>query len=225
VATGNAPFNGSTNWGDSVLELSRDGRRLLQNWTPGNQAQLNANDGDVGSTAPALLPEVNGLALAVQGGKDGILRLLNLGRLDGRGGAGPRLDGELQKIASPGSDQVLTAPVVWSHRGRRYVFVADGSGTSAYVLSGRPARLQAAWQSKAAGTSPVLAGGLLYAFDPGGSLNVFAPITGRRLISLSAGSGHWNSPIVTGGRIILPVGNANDHATSGVIDFFHLPGR
>src|SRR5205807_6856143 len=31
VATGNAPFNGTTNWGDSVLELSPDGQHLLHN--------------------------------------------------------------------------------------------------------------------------------------------------------------------------------------------------
>jgi len=56
VATGNAPFNGSTNWGDSVLELAPDASRLLQNWTPRNQAQLNSSDSDLGSTAPAILP-------------------------------------------------------------------------------------------------------------------------------------------------------------------------
>ncbi len=226
VATGNAPFNGSTDWGDSVLELSRDGRRLLHNWTPSNQAQLNGGDGDLGSTAPALLPETNGLRLAVQGGKDGILRLLNLGRLDGTaGGPGPRLGGELQQIPAPGSTDVFTAPVVWSHGGRSYVFVADGAGTTAYLLSGSTPRLHVAWRSTAAGTSPVLAGGLLYVFDPAGSLNVFQPTSGRRLISLPAAPGHWNSPIVTGGRVIVPVGNANDHATSGVIDVYHLPGR
>ena len=83
VTTGNAPFNGSTNWGDSVLELSANGRALLHNWTPANQAQLNAQDGDLGSTSPAVLPEFHGFRLAVQGGKDGVLRLLNLNRLDG----------------------------------------------------------------------------------------------------------------------------------------------
>src|SRR6202012_2350375 len=83
VATGNAPFNGSTDWGDSVLELSPDGRALLHNWTPANEAQLNAQDGDLGSTSPAVLPKFHGFRLAVQGGKDGILRLLNLNRLDG----------------------------------------------------------------------------------------------------------------------------------------------
>jgi outer membrane protein assembly factor BamB len=226
VATGNAPFDGSTDWGDSVLELSRDGHRLLHNWTPTDQAQLNASDGDLGSTSPALLPKVDGLALAVQGGKDGILRLLDLDRLDGTpGGAGSRLGGELQRIPAPGSADVFTAPVVWSQGGRPYVFVADGAGTAAYVLSGSTPRLHVAWQSTAGGTSPVLAGGLLYVFNPAGSLNVYEPTSGRELISLPAAPGHWNSPIVTGGRVIVPVGDANDHSTTGIIDIYHLPGR
>ena len=226
IATGNAPFNGSTDWGDSVLELSRDGRRLLHNWTPANQAQLNAGDADLGSTAPAILPEVHGLRLAVQGGKDGMLRLLDLDRLNGTpGGAGPRLGGELQQIPAPGPTDVFTAPAVWSHDGRTYVFVSDGAGTAAYVLGGSTPRLHLAWRSSASGTSPVLAGGLLYVFDPGGSLDVYEPTSGRELISLPAAPGHWNSPIVTGGRIILPVGDANDHATTGTIDIYHLPGH
>jgi outer membrane protein assembly factor BamB len=226
VTTGNAAFNGSTNWGDSVLELSADGRTLLHNWTPADQAQLSAQDGDLGSTSPAVLPSVHGFRLAVQGGKDGILRLLNLSRLNGTtSGAGRRLGGELQRIPTPGSGPVFTAPAVWKHRGRIYVFLGGTSGTSAYVLGGKQPRLHVAWSDSASGTSPVVAGGLLYVFDPEGSLNVYSPTTGHKLISLPAGSGHWNSPIAVGGRVILPVGNANGHATSGIVDIYHLPGH
>jgi PQQ-like domain len=228
IATGNAPFNGSTDWGDSVLELSSNGKQLLHNWTPANQAQLNSNDTDLGSTAPAVLPPFAGRRLAVQGGKAGVLDLLDLDRLDGTtGGAGPRTGGQIQELPSPGGDQVFTAPAVWSDGGRTWVFVADGSATAAYTLGGSGAapRLSVAWRSGSGGTSPVIAGGLLYVYDPGGSLDVYVPTTGRKLVSLPAGSGHWNSPIVIGGRVILPVGNANDHSTSGTLDIFHLPGR
>src|SRR5207244_4916825 len=85
VATGNARFDGKTYWGDSVLELSPEAGRLLQNWTPTDQSDLNSGDVDLGSTVPALL----GGGLAVQSGKDGKLRLLDLTRLYGKGGGGP----------------------------------------------------------------------------------------------------------------------------------------
>jgi hypothetical protein len=39
-----------------------------------------------------------------------------------------------------------------------------------------------------------------------------------------SGTGHRNSPIVIGGRIIVPEGDANDHSRSGQIEIYHLPG-
>jgi hypothetical protein len=224
VATGNGPFNGTTNWGDSVLELSPDASRLLHNWTPTNQSTLNADDLDLGSASPALLPG----GLLLQGGKGNSLNLLDLDRLDGTAGrAGPRLGGQLQTLASPGNNEVKTQPVVWRHGGRIWVFVADDSGTTGYVLSaGTHPRLSVSWQSSHPGTSPVLAGGLLYVYDElGGRLEVLSPTSGHIIDSLPAAVGHWNSPIVIGGRIVLPVGSANEHATSGEIFVWHLPGR
>jgi outer membrane protein assembly factor BamB len=228
VATGNGPFNGGTAWGDSVLELSPDAARLLHNWTPTDQASLNASDTDTGSTAPALLPAAGGRRLAVQGGKDGMLKLLDLDRLDGTtSGPAPRLGGELQRIAAPGSTQLFSEPAVWRDRGTTYVFVADGVGTAAYVLGGAAhPRLSVRWQHGTPGTSPVVAGGLLYVFDQvDGRLLIRQPASGRALAALPAPTGHWNSPIVVGGRIILPGGDANDHATTGELDIYHLPGR
>jgi outer membrane protein assembly factor BamB len=228
VATGNAPFDGHTNWGDSVLELSPDASALLHNFTPTDQAELNSNDVDLGSASPAVLPPIGGRRLAVQGGKDGHLKLLDLSRLDGTSGpAGPRLGGELQEIPTPGGDQLFTEPVVWRSGGHTWLFVADGSGTSGYEMVGGAAHPQLAvkWSQATAGTSPVLAGGLLYVFDPGGQLVVRSPTTGRLYASFPATAGHWNSPIVVGGRIILPVGNSNDHDTHGTLFIYHLPGR
>src|SRR5438067_3220803 len=65
VATGNAPWNGSTNWGDAVLRLDANATRILGNYTPANTDQLNAGDTDVGSTSPVYL----GSGLIAQGGK------------------------------------------------------------------------------------------------------------------------------------------------------------
>ena len=102
-----------------------------------------------------------------------------------------------------------------------FVLTADQGGTVAYELSGRPARLHVTWSNGTPGSSPVLAGGLLYVYDvESGGLNVYAPRSGRRVATLSAGPGHWNSPIVVDGRIALPEGDANEHQTSGVLDIW-----
>jgi hypothetical protein len=227
VSTGNGPFDGRTSWGDSVLELAPDASRLLHNWTPTNEAQLDAGDVDLGSTSPALLPPFHGRRLAVEGGKAGVLDLLDLDRLNGTtGGAGKRLGGQLAQTSAPGGAQLFTQPAVWSTGGRTYLFVADGSGTAAYQLvdAGHP-RLRQVWSDGAAGTSPVVAGGLLYVFDPGGTVNIRRPLSGALVRALPVGSGHWNSPIVTGGRIVEPTGAYGSSASSSTIDIYHLPGR
>jgi hypothetical protein len=228
TATGNGAFNGRTDWGDSALELTADASRLLHNWTPTDQAQLDQSDTDLGSTVPALVPAYHGLRLAVQGGKDGLLHLLNLARLNGTsGGAGPRLGGELSQVASPGGGQVLTMPVAARVGGRILIFVTDDSGTTAYGLTGGShPRLSTVWSHGTPGTSPVLVGGLLYAYDEqDGSLLVRTPSSGHTLRSLPVQRGHWNSPIIVGGRIIEPTGTYRSSASSSVIDIWHLPGR
>jgi hypothetical protein len=226
VATGNGPFNGRTDWGDSVLELSR-GLSLLHNFTPRDQALLDRDDLDLGSTSPALLPDPGGPPLALQGGKSGRMELLDLDRLNGTSGpAGPRTGGQLQSIASPGGAAVFAQPAVWVHGGRSYVFVADGAGTACYVL-GADRRLHRIWEDSIAGTSPVVAGGLLYVYDEvAGRLVIRDPLRPVPLYSLRAARGHWNSPIVANGLIVLPVGgSATSQPERGLLYVYHLPHR
>jgi hypothetical protein len=101
------------------------------------------------------------------------------------------------------------------------LIAADGGATQAWSLRG--GRLHSAWRVAHAGTSPVIAGGLLWVYDPGGGLRVYQPENGILDGTLPAGSGHWNSPIVTDGRVALPEGDANSHSTSGVLDIWRLP--
>jgi hypothetical protein len=72
------------------------------------------------------------------------------------------------------------------------------------------------------GTSPVVADGLLFVYDPGGGLRIYEAASGRQLARLECGSGHWNSPIVADGRIALPEGNANRHRTDGVLNIWRV---
>jgi outer membrane protein assembly factor BamB len=207
VATGNGPWNGSTDWGDSTLVLSPDASRLLRHWTPTNQNELNTTDADLGSTSPGFLENGYG----VQAGKDGKLRLLQLHRLPG---PNTRLGGELQTVPTPGGIAIFSVPAIWKGK---WVFVSDSSGTAAWQLRG--GRLHAMWSNGNGGTSPVVAGSLLYVAGSGG-IHVYVPTSGKEVTTLPGGSLHWQSPIVAGGRVVLAEGNANEHATTGILNIY-----
>ncbi|HEY7961392.1 MAG TPA: PQQ-binding-like beta-propeller repeat protein [Solirubrobacteraceae bacterium] len=219
IDTGNGPWNGATNFGDSALELTFPALRRRQAYTPVNQAQLNTSDTDLGSSAPALL----GHDRVVLAGKDGIMRVLSLSRLNGQApfSGRERLGGEVQQLPLPGGGQLFTAPAVWRAGGRTTVFVAGENGTGAYTL--HSGRLRLVWQNGSPGTSPVLAGGLLYVYDPqGGAIEVYTPRSPHPLAQLPGAPGHWNSPIVVDGHVVEPEGNANDHSLTGTLDLFSI---
>jgi PQQ-like domain len=221
VATGNAPFDGDEHWGDSVLKLSPNAERILGNWTPKNHDFMNTHDLDLGSTAPALMRSGKRW-LALQGGKDGWIRLLDVADLNGRGHACKCLRGQLQNLPERDNPSVMTTPAVWRHARRSWAFVTKSESTTAYRLSGgEHPRLHKVWRKLREGTSPVVAGGLLYVFEQiEGRIVVYRPATGKRVGTLPAGRGHWNSPIVADGRIALGVGNANAGPATGVLQIW-----
>lgn len=213
IATGNGDWNGRTDWGDAVIELSADATQMLGNYTPSNTAELNDLDRDLGSSSPVLL----GGALA-QGGKDGKIRLVGLEAL---AGTTPHQDHELQTVATPSGTDLFTQPAVWQHAGQTWMFAADNGGTAAWQLQN--GALHEQWRNGTGGTSPFLADGLLFAYAPDGGLNVYDAASGKRIATLPCGPGHWNSPIVVDGKIVLPEGDANRRAASGVLDIWSLP--
>src|SRR5579859_647961 len=214
VATGNGPWDGVTSWGDAVIRLTSDASGMRGNYTPANTAGLNSSDSDLGSTSPVVL-DANHVA---QGGKDGKIRVLGVSQMVG---VVPHKGGELQVVPTPGGADLFTAPAIWHQTSTlAWLFVADGAGTDAWRWSG--GKLTKAWGNGTAGTSPLLAGGLLWIYDPGGGLNVYQPTTGKRVATLPCGGGHWNSPIAIDGRVALPEGNANDHRARGVLDIWSL---
>jgi hypothetical protein len=83
LAIGNGTFDANTggrDYGDSLVKLStRRGLAVSDYFTPYNQAALSANDLDFGSGGVLLLPDQPGPIphLAVVGGKDGTLYVLN----------------------------------------------------------------------------------------------------------------------------------------------------
>ncbi|MGH9608201.1 MAG: PQQ-binding-like beta-propeller repeat protein [Bryobacteraceae bacterium] len=214
VASGNGPYNGKTNWSDALIELNASATRMLGNYTPSNNSYMNERDLDMGSTSPALL----GDGIVAQGGKDAKIVLLKISQI---AGTGPHQDHELQVVSTPGSDMLFSDLAVWRHNGETWVFAADKGGTEAWTFSND--KLTGKWKNGTGGTSPLVAGGLLYVYDPAGGLDVYDPASGKHIADLSCGPGHWNSPIVADGKIALPEGNANHHASSGILDIWSLP--
>lgn len=218
IVSGNGPWNGKTNWGDSIMKLNPSGQRLLDTFTPTNQADLEAQDADLGSTGPALLPAIREGSrtyhLLVQGGKGPAcgscrgtaLRLLNRDDLSGKGRPG-HLGGDLQDVQAPGGCEVLTAPAVWTNTstGEIWVFYANGCGVAGYRLS-QPSpgtfHLDRMWSVKDGGTTPVVGHGALFVAHDG-AITAYAPSTGAVLWRGSVGSIHWQYPRIVNGRLFI----------------------
>ncbi len=224
MATGNGNFlPASHDWGDTVFALSPDGSGAngnpLDTYTPADFQTLQNTDADLGSTDVAILPVPSTSSvqhLALQGGKDQLLRLLNLDNLSGQGGTG-HTGGEIgAPIPVPQGGLILTQPAVWTNPAdsSTWVFVATSNGLSALklVVSGGTPSLSLVWQNTSGGTSPIVAGGVLY-YAQSGLIRAVDPLTGAILWSSTQISGiHWESPIVDNGA--LYVTDESSHLTA-----------
>jgi len=235
IMTGNGPFDaGALNWGDSLLALNPDGSGAgnglpMDSYTPDTYANLQGHDADFGSASIAILPAPPGTAAAYQhiamaGGKDGCVRLVNLADLGGVGG-------EIQKFDFAGggsctngsnSSDIKPQPAVWVNPSDHstWVYIATYShGFAAYKVAldsdGKPSLVKQ-WPTNgtaSSGTSPVVANGVIY-YMSGSKLRALDAVTGDT--KLTAGSWttvsylgqHWQSPIIVNGRIYL-FDNAN----------------
>jgi outer membrane protein assembly factor BamB len=215
IATGNGEWNGTVHWGDSLIEINASATRMLGNYTPSDTAQLDARDLDLGSSSPVLLNHV----FIAQGGKDGKIRLLSRATI---AGDDPHKGTELETVSTPSGGELLAQPAVWDNDRQTWMFAADSGGTAAWeIVNGG---LEEKWKNANGGTSPFEAGGLLFVYATGGGLFVYEATSGKHLVTLPCGPGHWNSPIVLQDEIILPEGNANDYSASGILDIWSLPG-
>lgn len=204
VATGNGTFDankGGHNYGDTMLALSADGSHLLDYYTPSNYQALQDADLDIGSTAPLMLPSERGSKtplMAVQGGKDSVVDLVDRRRLGGVGG-------ELQALHVPGA-VLFSAPAVWQDaKTGTWVYLGTNSNVTALHLTTNArgaSRLSIAWTAQGQGTSPVVVNGMVVVAGSG-DLRVLDARTGRLLWTStssraggSIGSIHWESPIV-----------------------------
>lgn len=206
VATGNGPFTANHSehdYGDSVLSLSVDGTKLEDYYTPTDYDDLEAGDTDLGSTAPVMLPRQAASRtplLALQGGKDGMLRLLNREHLGGVGG-------EVSQF-SLGSGLYSAPAVARDRAGRTWVYVGTDAGVTALQIatsSDGKSALRRIWSSDTGGTSPIVANGIVYV-ETDGAVNAFDARSGKIVWSTTQASAggtiggvHWQSPIVVNG--------------------------
>jgi hypothetical protein len=244
ITTGNGDFDPANvkghgmDWGDSVLALNPDGSGAggglpLDSYTPTTygsdspQVGLEGYDADLGAVTLALIPAPPGTAaaylhLAVQGGKDGCLRLLNLENLSGAGGPA-HVGGELQAINFPGGvncatgqdgPEIKSQPAVWVNPADQstWLYVAtEFAGMAAYKIvldgSGKPS-LSLKWTGYNA-TSPIVANGVVY-FTSDARLYAYDAISGESMVADSStwattifNDTHWQSPIIVNGRIYV----------------------
>jgi outer membrane protein assembly factor BamB len=229
MATGNGTYDSNQHyWGDTVFSLNPDGTGLngnpLDSYTPVNFLQLDNTDADLGSTAPAILPNHSRYPhLAVQGGKDAILRLINLDNLSGHGGPG-FTGGEVFSMTVPQGGEILTMPAVWVNPADQstWTFVANNNGLSGLKVTvdggGNP-RLAKQWQIGQGGTSPIIANGVLY-YAGNNDIRALNPTTHAQLWHDSSISGiHWESPIVADGILYITdeSGQLSAYTLNGVV--------
>ena len=219
-ATANDDFTankGGTSWGQTVIEMTADGSKVLDSYTPENYAALVGQDLDLGSVAPVLLPTIpqsRTPELAVQGGKEGLLRLLNRQNLSGQGGPA-HVGGALQTVRVPNGCPIEAQPIVWRdpRTGTLWLFVPNFCGLDGYQVQTSSAgvtSLHLAWSAGTVASSPVISGGVLFAATSQ-ALLAFDPNSGHEVwSSASATAGgdigyiHWESPIVVDGRVYCP---------------------
>jgi len=217
IATGNGPWDGKTSWADALIELDPDATKMLGNYTPSNNAELRARDLDIGSASPALL----GNGYLAQGGKDRLIRVIDTKAI---AGADAHQNDDPPSVSTPSGNMLLPATAVWHHNADTWLFSADAGGTAAWTF--KDGKLTPGWKNTNGGTSPVVAGGLLYIYDARGALRVYDAEKGQLAATLECGPGHWNSPIVVDGKIALPEGGSRGQVpATNVLDIWTLPAK
>lgn len=159
-ATGNGTWDGTRNFGDSLLKfsVSRSGLTLLDYFTPSNERTLNTYDDDLSGSGFTLLPGTN---LLLGGGKEGVLYLLNKDNLGHKVSNDSQI---VQKIPESGG-HVMGGPVYWKSPGAGPLVYnwSEDDYLKAYRLSG--GKLV---------TTPFAQGQVVSPGHPGGSLTVSA---------------------------------------------------
>lgn len=183
VATGNSASRSAFDMGNAVIELSS--ALKLKSWfAPTSWASDNAQDLDLGSTAPLLLP--GGRVFEI--GKQAVGYLLSANRLGGIGG----------QLSSIAACNALGAVASWD----AYVFIpCPDSGMVAVRVVGMS--LHTVWHSSSATGSPTVGGGVVWSVS-NGQLVGLSPTTGHVIESLGAPTTeHFAAPAIADGLLVV----------------------
>jgi hypothetical protein len=215
AGTGNGTFApASHSWGDTVLAINSDGSGVnggpVDSYTPTNYQNLQNTDLDLGSTNPMILPNngSNYAHLAVQSGKDAVLRLINLDNMSGQGGPG-HVAGEVGSAPLPtgGEDQNPCSTWINPADSSSWVFIVSPSnGINAMKLSvdggGNPS-LTAMWHQGGGGGGAAIANNVLY-YAENNNFRALNPTTGAQLWNnTSIGAIHWQTPAIANGVVYI----------------------
>jgi outer membrane protein assembly factor BamB len=194
VSTGNGTPTNQIDDSDSVLRLSQR-LTVLGRFTPSNFSELSANDLDLSSTAPAMLPG----GLTFQVGKEGVGYVLNSARL---GGSGGQLTSAKVCEGGFGGDVVSGTTVVFScFSSLRAISVIPGK-------NGRRPSIRRLWTVGVRGGPPIIAGGVVWDVARNGGLSGYRLSDGKRVFSTSTGSVGTDFPSLaaSGTRLVVPEG-------------------
>lgn len=120
VVTGNGDYDGSANFGESILSLSGSDLTVLDWHTPQNWAALNPLDWDLGTTGAILVPNTNQV---LAGAKSGLLYLLTR---DAMGHLGPDDSGNVQSVQA--NSWGLFNLALWNNQSGPMVYLLEPSG-------------------------------------------------------------------------------------------------
>jgi outer membrane protein assembly factor BamB len=184
VSTGNGDSTAGFDFGDSVIRLGADLRRL--DWfAPSGWAQLNGADADLGSVGPALLSD----SLAFQIGKSGVGYLLRTGHLGGFGG---------QAFAA----QVCGSAFGGTAWAPPLLYVPCSDGLVALRVETATPSFTVAWRTNAASGPPIVAGGAVWSV--GGTNLVAVNTAGHVIFQAPIGlTPHFVTPSAGDGRVVV----------------------
>ncbi len=190
VATGNGSNTSgvSPDGGDSVIELSQS-LTPVQSFTPSTWRSDNADDADLGSSAPAIM----GNGLVFMAGKSRTAFLLNQSKLGGVGGqvaqrsfCGGVVDG----------GEAFTSSVVYA---------PCSKGVAAVKVNARTHRMRVMWSTSTNSSGPpIVAGNMVWTIRHDGILFGLRRSNGRPVVRLTVGApaNHFPTPSVGDGLLL-----------------------